>query len=212
LKRDAAWRNAAATVISIRRASGRQMRDKGKYDISVRDTKCYSAGGSTNGIIVHNSPDTTPGGLALKFNASLRVQINKGSAVKDGKETIGFSTNLSVKKNKCAPPFTTAEYGIRFGHPCFGVDSVESLLKVAGDMKLIEKSSSYFIFEGQKVNGYDAAAEFLRKNDAIRDALMGKIYANLRDRTEHLVTTVSGDDEGDSLDDDILDAMKDSDE
>ncbi len=162
--------------------------------------------------VMFGNPETTPGGMALKFYASLRIQINKGSPVKDGKETIGFSTNLSVKKNKCAPPFTTAEYGIRFGDPCSGVDSVESMLKVAGDMQLIEKSSSYFIFEGQKINGYEAAAEFLRKNDTIRDALMGKIYDNLRGRTEHLVSTVSGDDEGDPLDDDILDSMRDSDE
>lgn len=212
LQRTDRWRDAYATVVDVREASGRQMKNRGKFDITVDGTECYSAGAVDNGVIVHNSPDTTPGGLALKFYSSLRIQINKGSPVKDGKETIGFATNLSVKKNKCAPPFTTAEYGIRFGNPCFGVDTVESMLKVAGDMGLLEKSSSYFIFDGHRVNGYDAAAKYVRENPAVQEALMEKIYSNLRDRASSLATTANDDDdEESSLDDDILDQVTDGD-
>lgn len=163
--------------------------------------------------VMFGSPDTTPGGLALKFYSSLRIQINKGSPVKEGKETIGFATNLSVKKNKCAPPFTTAEYGIKFGDPCSGVDTVEAMLKVAGDMDLLEKSSSYFVFDGTKVNGYEAAAKYVREHPEVQDALMEKIYGNLRDRAAHLATTATeSDGEEATLDDDILDQVVDGDE
>lgn len=212
LKRSEQWRDAYATVVGVREASTKQMKNRGKFDITVAGTECYSAGGSDNGVIVHNSPDTTPGGLALKFYASLRIQINKGSPIKDGKETVGFATNLSVKKNKCAPPFTTAEYGIKFGDPCSGVDMIESMLKVAGDMNLLDKSSSYFIFDGVKVNGYDAASRYVREHPEVQEGLMTKIYGNLRDRAGHLTVTASdGDDEDDTLNDDILDQVTDGD-
>jgi len=211
LERPEKWREAYATVMEVREASRRQMRSRGKYDLTVAGTECYSAGGSENGVIVHNSPETTPGGLALKFAASLRMQINKGSPIKDRDEVIAYRPTIKIIKNKVAAPNTKAEYEICFGkngRP-YGIDEVASLMEASAMLGLFERSSSYYIFsDGTKVNGTEAATAHIRSHPELQEQLRNKIYDTLKNRAPYIPP--DGED-GDELGDDILDGLKDGD-
>lgn len=216
LQRRSPWCNAYATVVETREASARQMKNRGKYDITVAGTQCYSAGGTGNGVIVHNSPDTTPGGLALKFWASIRAQIFKGQAIVENKETMGFSPKIKFIKNKCARPFTEAEFDICVGHPdrpVWGIDRVASLIEVAKDMGIITlKGSNYSLGDQRLGAGIAKAAAAIRNNPEIEAELKEKIYGSFREKLA-LAKPVASDDEGDDpLDDDILDQIVESDE
>lgn len=218
LQRDCEWRDAYATIVGVRDASGRQMKNRGKFDISIAGTKCYSAGGSTNGVIVHNSPETTPGGLALKFYASVRMDIRKGSPIKEGDVTLGFSPTLKIIKNKVAPPFTTASYDICVGHPLrpvCGIDVVSGLIEVGVELGIIERSgSSYYIINGQKYNGKAAADNVVRNNLEVQKILREKIYSTFMERANAVIASdsTSEEDENPELADDILDGVTDGDD
>lgn len=138
--------------------------------------------------VMFGSPETTPGGLALKFYASIRGQISKGSALKGGKgdkDTVGFSPTLKFIKNKCAPPFTTAEFDICVGHPerpVFGVDKAGSLIKMGVKLGVIKQNGSMYSFKDQRLgNGIGTASSLLRSNQQLNDEIMEKIYGGMVD-------------------------------
>lgn len=164
--------------------------------------------------VMFGSPETTPGGLALKFYSSVRAQVSKGSPIKDGDDTVGFQPTIKFIKNKCAPPFTSAGYDICFGINGlpYGIDETASLIEVGKELELIQTSSSYYVIEGGKVNGLAAATALIRDNEGVQKALKEKIYGILRNRP---ITSASVDDAdadgGDTLDDDILDQVLDGD-
>lgn len=113
--------------------------------------------------VVYGSPETTPGGRALKFYSSVRLDIRRVSGVKgpDGSE-IGNRVRVKVSKNKLAPPFQTAEFEIRFGE---GISSLNCVVDMAVDFEIIEKRGAWFSYKGQRLGqGREAACEFLKQN------------------------------------------------
>ncbi len=121
-------------IKNISYASNRKMRTKGKYDISIKDNKNYLVGGSKNGIIVHNSPETTQAGNALKFFAGSRIELRK-QLIKDGDVVIGTNTKFKVIKCKNESPYSTGVLPIRFG---IGIDKYEEIITLAKDLDIIK--------------------------------------------------------------------------
>ncbi len=112
--------------------------------------------------VMFGSPETTPGGRALKFYSSVRLDIRRIEAIKDGTEVIGNRTRVKVVKNKCAPPFKQAEFDIMYGK---GISREGSLLDVGVDLGIVKKSGAWFTYEGEQLGqGRENAKTFLSEN------------------------------------------------
>lgn len=123
--------------------------------------------------IMFGNPETTTGGNALKFYASVRIDIRKSTAIKDGDEVLGNLTKVKVVKNKVAPPFRRAEFDIMFGE---GISKVGEIIDLGVEYGIIQKSGSWFSYDGQKLaQGRDAAKSLLRDNPELCDELEAKI-------------------------------------
>ncbi|MBA4188628.1 MAG: recombinase RecA [Planctomycetaceae bacterium] len=119
--------------------------------------------------VMYGDPNTTPGGLALKFYAAVRMETKRITHVKDGEATIGAETRVRVVKNKIAPPFRNAEFEILHDR---GINFEGDVLKLALEDALIEKSGAFLSYHGQRLGqGKDKAVEFLRDNPATRDEI-----------------------------------------
>ncbi len=119
--------------------------------------------------VMFGSPETTTGGRALKFYSSVRIDIRRISAIKDGDAVIGNRTKIKVVKNKMAPPFKLAEFDIMYGE---GVSREGDLLDLGVNHRLVQKSGSWFSYEGERIGqGRERAKEFLKKNLDVRDRL-----------------------------------------
>jgi recombination protein RecA len=124
--------------------------------------------------VVYGSPETTPGGRALKFYSSLRLDIRRIESIKDGAEDVGNRVRVKVAKNKMAPPFRKAEFDIMFGH---GISREGSLLDVAVDHGIVKKSGAWFTFdEDQLGQGRENAKRFLRENPEVAVQLQAKVF------------------------------------
>lgn len=125
--------------------------------------------------VVYGNPETTTGGNALKFYASVRIDIRRTSVIKDGDEQLGTRTKVKVVKNKVAPPFKKAEFDIMFGE---GISKLGEIIDLGVDYEIIRKSGSWFSYGDRKIGqGRDAVKEALR-NDA---ALMEEIELRVRE-------------------------------
>ncbi len=123
--------------------------------------------------VMFGNPETTTGGKALKFYASIRLDVRRIDAVKDNTGVIGNRTRVKVVKNKLAPPFKQAEFDIMFGT---GISRVGVILDMAVQQGLVLKSGAWFSYEGEKIGqGREKAVEFLKNNPDVTDALEAKI-------------------------------------
>ena len=132
--------------------------------------------------VMFGNPETTTGGNALKFYASVRLDIRKGSAIKDGDTVIGNETRVKIVKNKVAPPFRKAEFEIMFGE---GISKIGEILDLGVDYGIIQKSGSWFSYNGTKLaQGRDATKAMLRDNPELCEELEGLIKQAIADKKE----------------------------
>jgi recombination protein RecA len=115
--------------------------------------------------VMFGSPETTPGGRALKFYSSVRLDIRRIESLKDGSEVVGNRTRVKVVKNKCSPPFKTAEFDIMYGK---GISREGSLIDMAVDLGIVKKSGAWFTYEGEQLGqGRENAKTFLAENPEV---------------------------------------------
>jgi recombination protein RecA len=125
--------------------------------------------------VVFGNPETTTGGHALKFYASVRLDIRRTGQLKEGEQVIGNRTRVKVVKNKVAPPFREAEFDIRYG---VGVDRVAEAIDLGVERGLVEKSGAHFALGGERIGqGRERAVEWLKANPAALEALVAKLVA-----------------------------------
>jgi recombination protein RecA len=123
--------------------------------------------------VMFGSPETTPGGRALKFYSSVRLDIRRIESIKDGAELVGNRTRVKVVKNKVAPPFRQAEFDIMYGK---GISREGSVLDLAVDMSIIKKSGAWFTYEGEQMGqGRENAKNFLTQNPEIMVEVSEKV-------------------------------------
>ena len=124
--------------------------------------------------VMFGNPETTTGGNALKFYASVRLDIRKSQAIKDGDTVIGNEVKVKVVKNKVAPPFRRAEFEIMYGE---GISRVGEVIDLGVDFKILEKSGSWYSYNGSKLGqGKEATKGVLRDNPELQEEITGKIY------------------------------------
>lgn len=130
--------------------------------------------------VVYGNPETTPGGRALKFYASVRMEVRKGEAIKDGTIIIGNRTRVKIVKNKVAPPFRECEFDILYGK---GISRSGEVLDLAVDLDIINKSGSWFSYEGQRLGqGRDNIKELLQNTPQLMQEVEEKIKKKLAEQ------------------------------
>lgn len=128
--------------------------------------------------VMFGSPETTPGGKALKFYSSVRLDVRKIETLKDGQDMIGNRTRVKVVKNKVAPPFKTAEFDIIYGE---GISLLGSLIDMAVEFDVIEKSGSWFSYKGEKIGqGRDNVKAYLKANPKIADEVDKEVRSKIK--------------------------------
>ena len=126
--------------------------------------------------VVYGNPETTPGGRALKFYASVRIEVRKGEAIKEGSDNIGNRTKCKVIKNKVAPPFKTCEFDMIFGH---GISKLGEILDYSVELGLVKKSGAWFSYNDMRIGqGRENAKKFIAENPDIEKELEEKIMEN----------------------------------
>ena len=126
--------------------------------------------------VMFGNPETTTGGNALKFYASVRLDIRRTGAIKKGDEVIGSETRVKVIKNKVAPPFKQAEFDILYGE---GISRLGEIIELGVNLKFVEKAGAWYSYNGEKIGqGKDNSREFLKENPKIAAEIEAKIRAN----------------------------------
>lgn len=142
--------------------------------------------------VMYGNPETTPGGRALKFYSSVRIEVRRGEPIKDGGEIIGNRTKCKVVKNKVAPPFKTAEFDILYGE---GVSKMGEIVDTAVEFNIVKKSGSWFSYNDMKIGqGRDKVLEYLKANPDICNEIEKKIREEFA-KNSALLDSLSSDDE-----------------
>lgn len=127
--------------------------------------------------IMFGNPETTPGGRALKFYSTIRLDIRRAEQIKNGDNVIGNKTTIKVVKNKVAPPFKTANVEIMYGE---GISREGEIVDLASEMNIIEKSGAWYSYNGEKLGqGKENVKQLLRDNPALKEELENKIRAEM---------------------------------
>jgi recombination protein RecA len=138
--------------------------------------------------VMFGNPETTTGGRALKFYASVRIDIRRIASIKDGDQVVGGRTRVKVVKNKVAPPFREAEFDVMYGE---GISREGDLLDLAVEKRIVEKSGAWFAYNGDRLGqGRENAKQFLKENPEIRQAIEDRVRRDLGMVREAEVTTV----------------------
>jgi recombination protein RecA len=148
-------------------------RSMNRFDIEVEGNHNYFV----DGVMVHNSPETTSGGKALKFYASIRLDIRRIETLKDGQDAVGNRTRVKVVKNKVSPPFKVAEFDILYGH---GISREGSLIDLGVEQGIVRKSGAWYTYDGDQLGqGKENARNFLRDNPDLANGIEKKIKEKL---------------------------------
>ena len=133
--------------------------------------------------VMFGNPETTTGGNALKFYASVRIDIRPGQAIKNGEEVLGRQTKVKIVKNKVAPPFRRAEFDIMFGE---GISRAGEIIDLGSDLGIIKKSGSWFSYNDTKLaQGRDAAKQVILDNPELAEELETQIFEAMKQEKEH---------------------------
>ena len=152
--------------------------------------------------VLYGNPETTPGGRALKFYSSVRIDVRKGEAIKEGSEIIGTRTKCKVVKNKVAPPFKECEFDIMYGK---GISRTGEVLDLAVDLDIIKKSGSWFSYNGQKLGqGRDKIKEILHNDPE----LMKEVEEQILQKKDELLSAVKKDKKESRLEQAVSEASK----
>ena len=145
--------------------------------------------------VMYGNPETTPGGRALKFYASVRIEVRKGEAIKSGTTIIGSSTKCKVVKNKVAPPFKECTFDLMYGT---GISRTGEVLDLATELDIIKKGGSWFSYNGQKLGqGRDNVKEVLKNDEALMKEIEEKILAR-KNELEGVISPKGDDDAKDA--------------
>ena len=125
--------------------------------------------------VMYGNPETTPGGLALKYYASVRIDVRRIETLKANGEMIGNRTRAKVVKNKVAPPFREAEFDIMYGE---GISKLGEIVDLAVKLEIIDKAGAWFTVNGQRVQGKDAVKEYLVNNPDVCDKIEQEVRDN----------------------------------
>lgn len=127
--------------------------------------------------VMYGNPETTPGGRALKFYASVRIEVRKGEKIVDGGEIIGYTTKCKVVKNKVAPPFKETQFDMIFGE---GISRLGEIITMGEELGFIKKSGAWYSYNGERLGqGKEKTKKFLKGNDDLRLEIEGKIKENI---------------------------------
>jgi len=127
--------------------------------------------------VMFGNPETTTGGRALKFYASIRIDIRRIASIKDGDQVVGGRTRVKIVKNKVAPPFREAEFDVMYGE---GISREGDLLDLAVEKRIVEKSGAWFAFGGERLGqGRENAKQFLKENPSVRQAVEDRVRKEL---------------------------------
>ena len=142
--------------------------------------------------ILFGNPETTPGGRALKFSASVRLEVRKGEAIKQGTDIIGNRVKIKVAKNKVAPPFTLAEFDLIYGE---GYSRIGGLIDVGVETEVLTKRGAYIYYNDEKIGqGKDNAKIYLEEHPEKADEIEAKIISSVRNKTVSIERTEEVDD------------------
>ena len=125
--------------------------------------------------VMYGNPETTPGGLALKYYASVRIDVRRIETLKVGGEMVGNRTRAKVVKNKVAPPFREAEFDIMYGE---GISKIGEIVDLGVKLELIDKAGAWYTVAGQRIQGRDGVKEYLQSNPEVCDQIEQEIRAN----------------------------------
>jgi recombination protein RecA len=144
-----------------------------RFDLEIEGHHTYLA----DGVVVHNSPETTTGGRALKFYASIRLDIRRQDTIKAGTEAIGVRTKVKVVKNKLAPPFREAEFDVIYGE---GISTEGTVLDAGAEHGVIDKSGTWYTYKSERIGqGRENAKRYLKENPKVLADLEVKVRAAL---------------------------------
>ena len=125
--------------------------------------------------VMYGNPETTPGGLALKYYSSVRIDVRRIETLKSGSEMVGNRTRAKVIKNKVAPPFKEAEFDIIYGE---GISKVGEIIDLGVKLEIIDKAGAWFTVNGERIQGKDAVKEYLLSNPDVADRIEAEVRAN----------------------------------